>query len=200
MTDPARKLATYADLEALPEGVRAELIDGALVTQPAPLPEHARASSALARRIGGPFDDDDGRGGPGGWWILPDIDVQLSAHKVVRPDLAGWRRERLPSPWGVRPITVAPDWVCEILSPSNVSYDRVTKRELYARAGVPFFWLVDPAERVLEALTLRDGFWLLTGAYDDTALVRIAPFEAVELEVGRLFPPRSPGPRPNSEQ
>lgn len=194
MTSPARKPglpATYADLEALPEGVKAEIIDGTIVTQPAPLPRHARVAAGLLRGIGGPFDDDDGRGGPGGWWILPDVDVQLSSGDVVRPDIAGWRRERMPNPWDIRPITVVPDWVCEVLSPPNAAHDRVTKRAKYAAAGIAFYWLVDPSERVLEALSLRDGGWFEVGVYDDTALARVAPFEAIELEVGRLFPPRA---------
>lgn len=197
MTSPARKLdrpATYADLEALPDGVKAEIIDGAIMTQPAPLPRHSKVQRVLGARIGGPFDDDDGYGGPGGWWIFPEVDVQLASGDVVRPDLAGWRRERLLDPGDIRPITVVPDWICEVLSPSNTSYDRVTKRAKYARACVAFYWLVDPAERVLEALALRDGLWLELGVYDDTALARIAPFEAVELELGRLFLPRSPEP------
>lgn len=83
-----------------------------------------------------------------------------------------------------------PDWICEILSPSNASHDRVKKRRLYAQAGVTFYWLVDPDGRTLEALTLRDDGWLEIGAFDDTAVVRIAPFEAIELDVGRLFLPR----------
>jgi Uma2 family endonuclease len=122
---------------------------------------------------------------------LLEVDIRLSPHDIVRPDLAGWRRERLPRPWDVRPIDVVPDWVCEIVSRSNAALDRVRKRELYARAGIPYYWLVDPDEHTLEALHL-DGSaraWVEVGAYDDKSVARIAPFEAVELEVGRLFPP-----------
>lgn len=115
--------------------------------------------------------------------------MRLEAHEVVRPDLSGWRRERLPRPWDLRPVDVTPDWVCEVLSPSNAATDRVHKRNLYARAGVPFFWLVDPAERTLETLRLRDGVWMDAGTYDETATVRAAPFDGIELEVARLFPP-----------
>ena len=186
----AKKLATYADLEALPEDVRAELIGGQIVALPAPLPRHSKVARALGRFIGGPFDDDDGHGGPGGWWIFPEVDVQLGA-EVVRPDVSGWRRGRLLDPGDIRPITVAPDWVCEVLSPSNEAHDRVYKRNLYAGAGVGYYWLINPAERVLEALALRDGAWGELGAYDDTATaVRIEPFQQVELDVGRLFLPR----------
>jgi Uma2 family endonuclease len=159
------------------------------VTAPAPLPRHSKAQRALARFIGGPYDDDDDRGGPGGWWILLEVDVRLSPHDIVRPDLAGWKRERLPSPWDQRPIDVRPDWICEILSPSNAVLDRVTKRKLYADKGVPFYWIVDPHVRTLEAARLDRGRWVEVGSYDDTAVARIEPFDAIELEVGRLFPP-----------
>lgn len=175
----------------MPEDARAEVIAGAVVTPPSPLPRHARAQRSLGRFVGGPFDDDDGRGGPGGWWILIEVDVRLRPHDIVRPDLAGWHRERLPTPWDVRPIDVPPDWICEVVSRSNAAHDRVTKRDLYAQAGVPDYWLVDPDARTLEALRLdlATRAWVELGAYNDAALARIAPFEAIELEVGRLFPP-----------
>ena len=191
--ESARRLATYADLLSLPEGTRGEVLDGLVVIPPAPLPRHARAQRTLGRFLGGPFDDDDGRGGPGGWWILAEVDVRLSAHDVVRPDVVGWVRERLPNPWDERPIDVVPDWICEIASPSNVAQDRVRKRALYARTGVSYYWLVDPEARTLEALRLDRalGAWVEVGAYDDASIARIAPFEAVELEVNRLFPPES---------
>jgi Uma2 family endonuclease len=186
----APRLATYKDLLALPEDTRGEVIEGQLRTAPSALPKHSRAMRSLGGAIGKPFDDDDGRGGPGGWWILLEVDVQFSEHDVVRPDLAGWRRERLPAPWDTRPIGVTPDWICEILSPSNVAYDRVTKAQLYAKHGVQHFWLLDPAERVLEAFELSAGLWTRTGSYDDTATARVKPFEAIELNVGALFPPK----------
>ncbi|HEX5661708.1 MAG TPA: Uma2 family endonuclease [Polyangiales bacterium] len=186
----AIKLATYADLVALPDDVRAEVVAGRLVVSPPPMPEHGRAQRTLGSFVGGPYDDDDGRGGPGGWWLMAEVDVQLSVHDVVRPDVSGWRRERLPKPQRERPISLAPDWICEVISPSNAKHDLVTKRELYARFGVPYYWLIEPERRVLTALTLRDGLWLELGVYDDSAKVRIEPFPAVELEVGRLFFPK----------
>ncbi len=190
----AHKLATYEDLLALPEDVRAEIIDGVVVTPPAPLPRHACTAGALRSFIGRPFHDDDGRGGPGGWWILPEVDVRFEAHEVLRPDLAGWRRTRLPSPWDMRPIDVIPDWVCEVLSPTNIATDRVKKRRIYATHGVPFYWIVDPESRTLEALRLQGGQWLEIGVFDDMATARVAPFEEIELELGRLFPPVAPAP------
>jgi Uma2 family endonuclease len=184
----ARKLATYEDLEALEEGARAEVLGGEIVTAPAPLPRHSKAQRALARFIGGPFDDDHGRGGPGGWWILLEVDIRLTPHDIVRPDLAGWRRERLPAPWDVRPIDVPPDWACEVVSPSTHAFDRVHKRRLYAEADIATFWIVDPVERILEAYELREGRWTEAGSYGASDTARVPPFGAIELEVGRLFP------------
>ncbi|HZF50219.1 MAG TPA: Uma2 family endonuclease [Polyangiaceae bacterium] len=190
--DAARKLATYDDLLALPEGVKAEIIDGSLVTLPSPRPRHANVQGALRRFIGGPFHDDDGFGGPGGWWIFIDVDVALSAHTIVRPDVVGVRRERLPDP-DVLPIPVVPDWICEVLSPSNEPHDRVTKRRLYVQHGVRWYWIVDPATRILEAFELRDGRWVDVGGHDETDTARVPPFEAVELPMSRIFLPRSKG-------
>jgi len=187
--------ATYDDLLALPEQMRAEIIAGELVMLPAQLPRHSKAVGALSRFVGGPYDDDDGFGGPGGWWMLAGVDIELGHTpplEYVRPDLSGWRRERLPNPADMRPIAVVPDWICEVLSPSNKAHDRVTKRRLYAQAGVAHYWILDPEERVLEALELRAaaGLWVELGAYDENSTARIAPFADVELAVGRLFLPR----------
>ena len=191
MASPAPRAATYADLLSLPADARAEILAGELITAPAPLPRHSNAQGAMRRFIGGPFHDDDGRGGPGGWWIFVEVDIQFGPHDVLRPDLSGWRRERFPKPGPARPIRIVPDWVCEILSPATAARDRVHKRNLYARAGVQHYWLIDPQARSLEALQLRDGTWLDAGAFDETSTARIPPFEAVELEVDRLFLPRS---------
>lgn len=183
------KLATYEDLLALGESERAEVIRGTVQVAPAVLPRHARVQGALARHVGGPFDDDDGRGGPGGWWIFLEVDVRFSPHDIVRPDASGWKRERLVAPWDVRPIDLVPDWICEVTSPSNARHDRLVKTRLYLEAGFPHLWLIDPDARVLEAL-VRDGDrWIEAGRFGDGDVVRIPPFEAVALDVGRLFPP-----------
>jgi len=190
MTQPAVKRATYADIEALPDDQRVELIDGQIVALPAPLPRHSNVQRVLGWSIGKPYHDDDGRGGPGGWWIFPEVDIAIG-QEVVRPDVAGWRRGRLIDPGDMRPIKLAPDWVCEVLSPSTEAHDRVYKRNLYAGADVGYYWLINPAERVLEALALRGGQWIELGAYDDSATaVRIEPFDTTELDVSRLFLPR----------
>jgi Uma2 family endonuclease len=190
----ALRLATYDDLLALPDGERGEIVRGSLVLAPAPLPRHSKVQGALRRFIGGAFDDDDGRGGPGGWWVLLEVDVRLGRHDIVRPDLAGWRRERLVDPWDLRPIDVVPDWVCEITSPSNARHDRVTKARLYLEAKVPTLWLIDPDTRVLEALVREGERWVEAGRFSDGDVVRIPPFEAIELEVSRIFPPMPAAP------
>ncbi|MFK7990286.1 MAG: Uma2 family endonuclease [Sandaracinaceae bacterium] len=189
---PAVRLATYADLLALPEDVRAEVIAGQVQVSPAPLPRHAKVQGSLRRFVGGPFDDDDGHGGPGGWWILLEVDVRLGVHDIVRPDLSGWRRARLPDPWNTRPIDVVPNWVCEVLSPSTARRDRVEKARLYREAGVGALWLVDPETRVLEAFVLETGRWVEAARATDGDVLAIPPFDAIELDVGRLFPPEAP--------
>ena len=183
--------ATYEALRELPDEVRAELVEGVIEVSPSPSPEHGRAQRTLGHLIGGPFDDDDDRGGHGGWWIIPEVDVRLSAHDVVRPDLSGWRRSRLPDPWGRLPIDVVPDWICEIVSPHNAAHDRVTKRRLYATHGVAYYWLLDLAARTLEALRLEGEVWIELGVWGDADVAAIDPFAAVELEIARLFPPRA---------
>lgn len=190
--ETAKQLATYADILALEEEVRAEIVAGEIVIQPAPLPEHGRVQRSLGRFIGGPFDDDDGAGGPGGWWIMLEVDVEFEPHEVVRPDLAGWRRERLVDPWGKQPIRTVPDWICEVLSPSNARHDRVHKAALYERHGVGYYWIVEPRERLLEAFQLREECWVRLGAWDAQCTARIPPFDDIELDVGRFFPPVTP--------
>lgn len=189
---PAEKLATYDDLLAMPEDVRAEILRGTIVTVPAPLPQHSKPQGALRGFVGRPFDDDDGAGGPGGWWIFLEVDVRFTIHDVLRPDLAGWRRERLPQP-NVRPIDVVPDWICEVLSPSTSVRDRVDKKRLYAQHGVKHYWLVDPEARIVEALELEHGRWVDAGTFAAPDVARIPPFEAVEIPLARVFLPRDEG-------
>lgn len=186
----AAKLATYDDLLAVPEDIKAEIVGGELVTQPSPSFPHVNVQGGMSHFIGGPFHYDTD--GPDGWWIVCEMDVRFTPHDIVRPDVVGWRRSRLSSPHDARPVDVIPDWICEVLSPSNARHDRIFKQQLYARHGVPHYWLVDPAERILESYVLKDSQWVVAGTYDDTAVARIAPFEAVELAVGRLFFPRPP--------
>jgi Uma2 family endonuclease len=186
-SDPARRLATYDDVLAAGDE-RVEVIGGQFETLPSARPRHGRVARAIAGAIGGPFDDDDGRGGPGGWWILTEVDVRLSPHDIVRPDVAGWRKERL-TDLDTLPIDVRPDWVCEVLSPGTRLRDTRDKRRLFASAGISHYWLLDPDDRTLLALVLEADRWIEQGLYAEGDLARIAPFEALELDVGRLFPP-----------
>lgn len=188
MAETARRLATWEDLLAAPEdGRKVEILAGRLEALPSPLPGHRLVQGVLVSELLFPFQR--GRGGPGGWCILIEPDVYLGANDIVSPDLVGWRRERVPQFPATRPITVVPDWICEVLSPSNERRDRVYKADLYLTAGVFSYWIIDVAERTLEAYASREGAWMRVGAWTDGDEPRIVPFEAIELDVGGLFPP-----------
>jgi Uma2 family endonuclease len=179
-----RRPATYADLEALPDNVVGEIVDGELHVSPRPAILHARAASRLGSRLGAPFDE--GMGGPGGWIILDEPELHLLGEQVVVPDLAGWRRERMPKLEDVPYITLAPDWLCEVVSPGTARLDRVKKLPIYARAGVGYLWLVDPAERTLESYRLEAQRWVLLGTFTE-GTVRVEPFEALAWDVEALW-------------
>ena len=178
------KRATYEDVLNAPEHKVAEILDGELFLSPRPAPRHSVVSSELGMAIGNPFHR--GSGGPGGWWILDEPELHF-AEQVVVPDLAGWRRERLPAMPEEAFFSLAPDWVCEVLSPSTGRIDRGRKLRIYAEAGVAHAWLVNPLERTLEVLRLREGAWTIVAVCTDSDTVRIEPFEAIELELGRLW-------------
>jgi len=182
--------ATYADLEAVPPHRVAEIIRGVLHTFPRPAPRHARASSRLGMQLGGPFDE--GRDGPGGWILLDEPELHLGPVEdgdVLVPDLAGWRRERLPRLPEEAFFRLAPDWICEVLSPSTAAHDRVEKMPVYAREGVRHAWLIDPIAKTLEVFALGgDGRWIMAGVHRESARVRGEPFEAHELALAMLWP------------
>ena len=184
MNQPALKPATYEDLFDLPENLVGEIIAGRLITHPRPAPRHARAHSSLEIRIGGPFDLGDG--GPGGWWILIEPELHIRGDILV-PDLAGWRRERMPRLPDTAWFETVPDWVCEVLSPSTARVDRAEKMPLYARMGIAHAWLVDPNARTLEAYENQQGRWLLLQTLADDARVALPPFDAVEWDLSGLW-------------
>lgn len=145
MNEPARPLATYDDILALPESLVGEILNSELYTHPRPAPWHARAYSSLGGNLGSSYDWD--LGGPGGWWILDEPELHLGRDVVV-PDLTGWRCNRMPILPETAWFELAPDWACKILSLSTARVDRTLKMSLYAREGVAHLWLVDPDVRV----------------------------------------------------
>jgi len=184
---PFDRPATYEDLVALPDNLVAEIVCGELHASPRPRPAHAIAFTGLGGLLTPPFHF--GRGGPGGWWILSEPELHLGADVLV-PDLAGWRRARMPAPPETAYFSLAPDWVCEILSPSTAALDRSQKLGLYARAGVAHAWLVDPDARTLEVLQREDGGrWLILSTHAGHEVVRAIPFEAIELALTDLWVP-----------
>src|SRR6266545_5161127 len=184
MPTRARQSATYDDLLAVPEHLVAEILDGELHTTPRPRPRHAVVSSHLGGELTPPFDR--GRGGPGGWWILDEPELHFGEDVVV-PDLAGWRRERMPEFPDTAFFTFAPDWACEVVSPGTERLDRAKKMPVYAREGVSHLWLVNPVARTLEVYRLADGRWLLLATHEGAARVRAEPFDAVELDLAPLW-------------
>ena len=181
---PAR--ATYDDLRRVPPDKVAEIVDGELTVTPRPAARHALASSRLGADLTA-FDRlPGGGGGPGGWCVLDEPEVHL-ADDVLVPDLAGWRRERMPQVPDVPFFTLAPDWVCEVTSPATRALDRVRKMPIYAREHVGHVWLLDPIDKLLEVFRLEGQGWLLVSAHEGAVKVRAQPFDALEIDLGRFW-------------
>jgi Uma2 family endonuclease len=174
----------YERFLAQPDHVVSEIIDGVLITSARPASRHAHAASVLGVELGGPFHR--GRSGPGGWVILDEPELQLGPHILV-PDLAGWRRDRMPQLPDVARFELPPDWVCEVLSPSTQALDRADKLPIYAAHGIGNAWLVDPIAQTLEVFRLESGRWSLLGTHRDDAVVRAEPFDAKDLELSALW-------------
>ena len=189
MADAAKKLATYADLAAVNPNLVAEIIYGSLVTHPRPVPRHSLAQNSLGDEITGPFQK--GKGGPGGWIFLTEPELHFG-EDVVIPDLAGWKNERLTPFPETAFIETAPDWLCEILSESTEKYDRNAKRDIYAKAGVKYLWLLDPRIKLLEAFQLVAGRWLLINTVAGNDQVAVPPFDVVPFSLSSLWPPNEP--------
>lgn len=193
MATPKPRRATYQDILNAPEHTIAEIVDGELVVSPRPAPRHSLASSVLMEGLSPPFSR--GRGGPGGWILLFEPEVHVGDDVLV-PDLAGWRRERMPKLPAGTFVAVAPDWIAEVLSPATEKVDRSQKLATYARWGVRHVWLVHPLLRTLEVLRLHDDGWLVTGIFRDGQRVRAEPFEAIELDLADLWSDVEPPPPP----
>ena len=190
MPEPAhKKKATYEDILQLPSHQLGEILDGDLVVSPRPSPRHAHASLQIGGDLGPSFGRPGGRGrgGPGGWWILFEPEVHLRSDILV-PDIVGWRRERLPALPEEAAFSMAPDWVCEVISPSTAASDRVQKLRIYAREGVAHVWLVDPLATTLEIYRLEDERWVLVSSHAGDATVRAEPFDDIELALRDWWP------------
>jgi Uma2 family endonuclease len=181
-----RRQALYDAYCAIPDHQRAEIIDGTLYVSPRPAPRHANATSVLGGELNGAFQR--GRGGPGGWWILDEPELHLVDLEPMGPDLAGWRRERLPTLPETAHFVLAPDWICEVLSRSTEAIDRDKKLPLYASQGVRHVWLVDPVANVLEVYALGDDHrWRDVRIHEGDVRVRAEPFAAIELDLSELW-------------
>jgi Uma2 family endonuclease len=185
MSTPAEHIATYDDLCRVPAHLVAQIIHGQLITLPRPAPKHARASSIMGGKLVPSYDE--GSNGPGGWWILDEPELHLGSDILV-PDLAGWQRERMPALPEKAYFDLAPDWVCEVLSPATAQMDRVDKLPLYAAQAVGHAWLVDPDAQTLEVYALHERRWRLECAFKAEEEVSAPPFEALRFSLAALWP------------
>jgi Uma2 family endonuclease len=184
--DPAQRRATYEDLLQVSDLLIAEIIDGELITSPRPASPHAYAASAIMQDLGPFAHRRRGGDGPDGWWILFEPELHLGADILV-PDLAGWRRERMPVLENVPYFEQAPDWTCEVVSPSTGRLDRVRKMAIYAREQASHLWLVDPLLRTLEVYHLEGQRWVVASTHGGAEAVCAEPFETIELDISRWW-------------
>lgn len=187
---PNLRAEVVAGYLGAPDTMVAEVIDGELFVTPRPKRHHARVARKLGAKLDGPYDD--GVGGPGGWLFLPEPELHLGRlPDIVVPDLAGWRRERLPEDFmaadAPAPIELAPDWVCEVLSESTEAKDRGKKRRIYRREGVGHYWIIDPRDKSLEVYRLVEGKWREVDTYEGDVVVRAEPFDAIALDLAALW-------------
>jgi Uma2 family endonuclease len=187
---PLRKVATYEDILALPEHLVGEILGGDLFALPRPSPRHALAASGLGGALFDVFARPGGGDPPGGWWILDEPELHLHDDVLV-PDLAGWRRERMPALPEKAFFELAPDWACEVPSPATEAIDRGRKMEIYAREGVNHLWLVNPVHRTLETYRLAASRWTLLTTFVGDGAVRAEPFEVVNLDMSRWWAPEA---------
>ncbi len=195
MSESVRRQATADDFWAIPDAERFhELIGGELIQKATPSGEHGDAQAGIVGAVRTPFQRARGRGGPGGWWIATEVEVQLEAGEIVRPDVAGWRRERCPERPTGSPVHARPDWACEVISPSNSTNDTIMKLRLYHRVEVPHYWLVDPRDATLTIMRWSADGYITVLRAERGDVVRAEPFEAIELAVGTLFGDDPPDP------
>ncbi|MBK9035825.1 MAG: Uma2 family endonuclease [Myxococcales bacterium] len=188
MREPVRRQAVVDDFWAIPEAERFhEFMGGELIEKAAPSGEHGTAQAGVVGAVHAPFQRAPGRGGPGGWWIATEVEVRFATGEIVRPDVLGWRRDRCPDrPVGF-PVDVAPDWICEVVSPGNATDDTIKKLRLYHRVAIPHYWLVDPREATLTVMRWSPDGYVTVVRAERGEVVRAEPFDAIELAVGTLF-------------
>jgi Uma2 family endonuclease len=184
MSVTALKEACYEDLYSVPDNMIGEIIDSELFAMPRPSFRHSNIATVISGEIWNPFQR--GKGGPGGWIILYEPEICFGKNILV-PDLAGWKKERLPKPPEKNYTTIPPDWVCEVLSPSTVRIDRIKKMRIYAKGGVSYSWLIDPAAKTLEIFRLESGRWILLGVHGENDIVRAEPFHEIEIALENLW-------------
>lgn len=185
MSEAAKKKAVYADLCRVPENMIGEIINGELIVTPRPSRKHTLTTSLLGSEIIPSYFHGRG-GGPGGWVIIIEPEIGLDEHTLV-PDLAGWKKERFPTSEKTNWISVAPDWICEVLSPSTLRTDKIRKMPLYAEHGIKHLWLVDPNAKTLDAFRLESGMWVLLSSYVEDDKVRAEPFQEIEIDLAGLW-------------
>jgi Uma2 family endonuclease len=184
---PARRPARYDELLKVPDTKVAEIIDGELIVSPRPAPPHAYAASVMGADLIGGFHRPPGNPPtPGGWWLLDEPELHFGDDVIV-PDQAGWRQTRMQKVPNVAAFTQAPDWACEVISPSTGRIDRSRKTRIYAREGVGHLWLVEPLLRIIEVYRLERGAWVVAAVHEGDAPARIEPFDAIELDVRRWW-------------
>lgn len=186
MSEPAEKKAVYEDLYRVPEGMTGEIVNGELIATPRPSRRHIEAASALGYNIGPAYQFGEG-GGPGGWIILIEPEIGF-AEDILVPDLAGWRRERYPRRESHNWISVAPDWICEVLSPGTFRQDKIRKMPIYGLHNVHHCWFLDPLAKTLEIFRLESGKWMLIGVYAEDDRVKAEPFQEIEIDLRGLWP------------
>ena len=178
--------ATLADLLAIPEEVRRhELVEGNIVEKGAATGEHGAAQRKLSAHVD-PFDRKPGGRFPGGWWFATEVDVTFDSANILRPDVVGWRRDRVPARPTGTPVHARPDWVCEILS-TNKRNDLIKKKRIYHRHKVPHYWILDPAEQTLAVYRWGEDGYVEVLFAERGEEVRAEPFDAIPLQVGVLF-------------
>lgn len=188
MSSPARRPAGPEEFFAIPEERRFhELLGGEIVEKEPASGEHGDAQSGVVAWVKSPFQRPPGRGGPGGWWIATEVEVLLPSADIVRPDVLGWRRERVPERPVGNPVRARPDWICEVISPTNANRDTVAKLRLYHEAQVPHYWLVDPRDATLTVMRWSAPGYVTIVRAERGETVRAEPFEAIEIAIGTLF-------------